>query len=117
MTSIINRKINVNGIDSSDHAKGLMSWNKKMKEIYENCNQLNKNSCMPGNFINLSFIELERLITKLRIIFSLHEIFFQYFDFNKLNNYLFYSKRFRNYVIPRFWNSIFIKSVIFHKIT
>ena len=51
VTSIIDRKISVNGIDSSDHAKGLMSWSKSMKEIYEDCRQINPNSCIPGNKI------------------------------------------------------------------
>ena len=64
MTSIINRKITVNGIDSSDHAKGLMSWNKLMKEVYENCNQLQSTSCMPVFYEQIT-LETDKTMRKI----------------------------------------------------
>ena len=48
ITSIIDRGLTVNGIETSDHIKGLISWNKLIKEIYSNCNEITADSCMPG---------------------------------------------------------------------
>ena len=54
----------MNGIDSTDHAKGLMSWNKLMKEIYENCNQLQSTSCMPVFYEQIT-LETDKTMRKI----------------------------------------------------